>query len=261
MTSDFEKEYKELERCFEHRVELDRLRYPNSVFLPNVPPNGPVDFVFIGMEPSYDKWAKDRLDAEQQIASGYRNFMYSLEDFILHYCIRRYLCNDGSTYYITDLSKGAMNTKIADTEREERYQNWYPLLQKELSLVAKYNTKLIAIGKSVEQFLSDNHHQPAPIYLHHYSNQNGKSRKDYITDNHKELEFENFKYNEPVTRQDIITEAKTMLMEWNIPQLLIEKTVTRIGSGTLSLSEPRHILIFVCADIFIKVKGHLTVPH
>jgi hypothetical protein len=30
------------------------------------------------------------------------------EDFILHFCVRRYLCGPAQQYHITDFSKGAM---------------------------------------------------------------------------------------------------------------------------------------------------------
>jgi len=250
MIDDYESLYKELENRFKQQVELDRIRYPDSVFLPNIPPHDKVDFVFIGMEPSYNKWAKNIADAEEQISSGYRNFMYSLEDFILHYCIRRYLCHDGSTYYITDLSKGAMNTKIADIEREERYQNWYPLLQDELSIVAKESRKLFAIGTRVKQFLESVHHQPSPTYLPHYANQNAAARIRYILDNDKELEFGQFKNSEAPKIQDILIEAQKMMNEWKIPQSLIDKTMHRLIRSKSSLSDSRYKLIFVFADIF-----------
>ena len=244
----FKEQYEELKKCFVEQVELDRCKYPNSVFLPNIPPKGPVDFVFVGMEPSYDKYAKNRDDAERQISSGYRNFMYSLEDFILHYCIRHYLCNDGSQYYITDLSKGAMKTKIANKERRKRYQDWYPLLQKELSLVAKNTAKIIAIGQCVKQFLDDQGQIPTPIYFPHYANTNNKWRKDYITNNHLELEFEKFKSKDAPSHPDILREAKTMMIEWEIPQSIIDNTINRLSKS--NFTDSRYKLLFVCAKIF-----------
>ena len=45
--SDFGRQYAGLEERFRLQAETD-----GDVFLPNVPPLGPVDFVFIALEPS-----------------------------------------------------------------------------------------------------------------------------------------------------------------------------------------------------------------
>ena len=51
---------------------------------PNFMPTGPVDYVLIGMEPSLGAWAPSAGEARAKIAAGFRNIMWSLEDFILH---------------------------------------------------------------------------------------------------------------------------------------------------------------------------------
>ncbi len=49
----FEEAYKQLEEKFEKRVDKDSkgLKF-ESVFLPNVAPKAPVDYVLVAMEPS-----------------------------------------------------------------------------------------------------------------------------------------------------------------------------------------------------------------
>ena len=129
-----------------------------SIFLPNTDPASyAIDYIFITMEPSL-MWSRE-LSSEccDPIAMGFKNFMFSLEDFILHYCIRNFLCKNpnkkGSTYYITDLSKGAMPTKDADKDRNLRYARWFSLLIAELNLVSYRRTQFVAVGKTVYDFL------------------------------------------------------------------------------------------------------------
>jgi hypothetical protein len=55
------------------------------------------------------------------------NFISSIEDFILHFCIQQYLCAPTQRYHITDLSKGAMLVKRAGVATQ-RYDTWYGLL-------------------------------------------------------------------------------------------------------------------------------------
>ena len=76
------------------------------------------------------------LEATAKIEAGSQNFISSIEDFILRFCIQQYLCEPTQRYHITDLSKGAMLVKCADAARTQRYERWYGLLLKEVDLVA-----------------------------------------------------------------------------------------------------------------------------
>ena len=147
----FKDEWEALERRFMEQVESDNIELGiDSSYVHNFVPQGPVDYVLIAMEPSTGVPGSDRKDSAQIT----RNFSWSVEDFILHYCIREYLCRRGGTYHLTDLAKGGMTTKLADKERERRYERWYPLLQEELRLLNKPGrTRVIAIGQKVRKFL------------------------------------------------------------------------------------------------------------
>jgi hypothetical protein len=87
-----------------------------DVFLPNPEPLGPVEYVFVCMEPSLGGWARSPDEAKARVEAGFRNFVSSVEDFILHFCIRQYLCEPTEHYHITDLSKGAMLVERATTD-------------------------------------------------------------------------------------------------------------------------------------------------
>src|SRR5438105_177291 len=100
---DFDADYRALETRMKALAEAD-----GDVFLAVPEPEGPADYILIGMEPSLGWWARDADEARQKVEAGFRNFLFSVEDFILHLCVRRYLCGAGKRYHITDLSKGAM---------------------------------------------------------------------------------------------------------------------------------------------------------
>jgi hypothetical protein len=92
----FATQMRDLEREFAAAAAVD-----GDVYLPNFTPAGPVDAVLIGMEPSLGRWARTAAEAAPKIAAGFRNFMWSPEDFILHYAVRRSLCSAGGTYHVT----------------------------------------------------------------------------------------------------------------------------------------------------------------
>ncbi len=158
----FSQRYEDLERKFCEQVQRDfDCRCLKSRMLRNIQPDGPVDFILIAQEPASGRQisGKRPLDWECVKDRENRNFCGHVYDFIFHYCIRNYLCKElckeDQTYYLTDLSKGAMSVKqAAATSRAERYKRWYPLLVEELNLMAKpEGTHIIAIGRKVQTFL------------------------------------------------------------------------------------------------------------
>ncbi len=146
----FKQAYKELEEEFRQRVKEDKNSGIESIFLPNMEPNGRVDYVLVGMEPSLGSWGKDLDKARKKIDEGFRNFCGV---WILHSTVRNYLCRNGETYYLTDLAKGAMLTTSSAAGNVKKYEDWYPLFEKEMELVAKPGTKIISIGTKVGLFL------------------------------------------------------------------------------------------------------------
>lgn len=185
--------YADLERRFEAQVISDRARLIEwvvkvgwGVYLPCWKPTSQVDYVIVGMEPSFG-WAKDVEHGEKKVADGMTNFggptnwdndsplgLFQLS-------IERFLCKRGE-YHLTDVSKGAMPTVMAEVERFQRYREWYSLLLDEIKIVGKSDASIIAIGKNVETFLKKRLANDMPgrhLYrILHYSNQASAARKN-----------------------------------------------------------------------------------
>lgn len=147
----FSQRYEDMERKFCERVQKDfDCCGLESVMLRNIRPDGPVDFILIAQEPSGGRTLTGArpLDWECVKDIENRNFCGHKNDFMFHYSIRNYLCGEDQTYYLTDLSKGAMLLERAKDGNAERYERWYPLLVEELNLVAKPGqTQVISIRR------------------------------------------------------------------------------------------------------------------
>lgn len=178
-TMSFAARMHDLEQEFAAAAAVD-----GDVYIPNFTPSGPVDAVLIGMEPSLGRSTPD--EAAARIAAGFRNFMWSPEDFILHHAARRSLCSAGATYHVTDISKGAMTVKMARIDRDARYARWADLLHKEVRLIAKPGAHIIAIGRDVSAFLERNRFDKPVTRIMHYSGQAGAARNAEV----KELGLE-----------------------------------------------------------------------
>lgn len=145
----FHTAYREIEGGTKALTDAD-----GDVFLPNPEPSGTVEYVFICMEPSLGWWARSADHARSRVEAGFRNFLFSIEDFILQFCVRRYLCGPGERYYITDFSKGAMLVEHAGLARVQRYDRWFALLQEEIDLCASPNAGILTVGNVVSQHLA-----------------------------------------------------------------------------------------------------------
>jgi hypothetical protein len=155
--------FQELETLFRQRVNSDKKEFgTDSEYLPNPAICLTPDFCLIAMEPSVKTGLED---VRKDIKLGYRNFLHSEEDFVLHYCAYSYLCKNDFRYYITDVSKGAMTTKDARQFRECRYREWLPLLKHELRLLG--NPSTIAIGLVLKRHLSELLLEPNFAILHY----------------------------------------------------------------------------------------------
>ena len=155
-----ENAYRSLEQQFREQVMKDRSRCIECYYLPCVKPENKVDYIFVGMEPS-SGGADSVEDGEKKVKEGADNFgrctpppddaRYPLGLFKLSF--DRFLRDGRETYYMTDVSKGAMFVKNAGSSRKKRFEDWYPLLRKEISIVGKPGATIIAIGKVVQELL------------------------------------------------------------------------------------------------------------
>jgi len=234
-----------------HSLELEfaaAAAVDGDVYLPNFTPAGPVDAVLIGMEPSLGRWARTPAEAGSKIDAGFRNFMWSQEDFILHYAARRILCSAGQTYQITDISKGAMTVEKAQIDRRARYARWLDLLNKEIRLIARPGAHIIAIGRAVEGFLKNGDFGRDIKTVMHYSPLASPARDAAVMG--REAEFSAF--SQTFSTHDIVNVAAEILHENSIPAALSTETMDRLKRATLS--ESRRKLAFVYSTAFAKLR-------
>ena len=244
----FKEKYEALERKFYQRVQADFDDFGlSSTLLRNIKPENPVDFVLVAKEPSL---ARGKLLEED------RNFSSSIEDFILHFCIRNYLCKGAETYYLTDLSKGAMAVERARDDSLRRYENWYPLLKEELRLVAKPGkTRMIAIGNDVKDFLSSKNLCEDLKKVLHYSP---------VATGHREKAIQCWadsfpKFLETIEVGDIVKTARTVWTEIGHSQSEIERRVKQLQRGS-GLTESRQKLMFYYKNRFeeLRTASHIV---
>jgi len=252
------KGYEELEKKFLERVKDDRDQYNDIVYLPAfLKPTRKVKYVFISMEPSLtEKWADPphRNKAEAAIEGGFRNFGPGrFEDTILHYCVHKYLPANFNEYYITDMSKGAMPPQIADEARRRTWLNWFPLLKKELELVAEEDAQIFAIGRVVEGFLLgkapkmkmtakkdeymeivnwiEKHFHGKPKYLPHHAPTNRGYWPKYIKEKNLVTDYDAYKLTEDTLTEDKLLEfSKTLLSYTHTGKNLKEFCMKGLGN-------------------------------
>lgn len=209
-----------------------------DVFLPNPEPLGPVEYVFVCMEPSLGRWARSADEATSKVEAGFQNFLSSIEDFILHFCIQQYLCKPPQRYHITDLSKGAMLVERAGVARTQRYDRWYGLLLEELDLVATSGAGIFAVGQPVAHHLKRRAFPRHVEKVIHYSGLAARARAAGIVDH--EDSFEAFRNS--VSLKRVLATAEDILMASDVPASLREETLARLAKS--QLSESRQQLIF-----------------
>ncbi len=234
----FQADYRKLEDRMRRLAELE-----GNIFLPNIEPKEAAKYVLICMEPSLGRWARSRKEAREKIEAGFRNFISSIGDFILHYCVRNYLCHSLEGYHITDLSKGAMKTKKADHERFKRYDKWYTLLMDEIALIASPNAHFFAVGKKVFDYLGKKRF-PFPLtYIIHYSDQAAKARNAAIKGREKCFQA----FAETVALNDILSVARQFLKENSVSKEIFELIISDLAKKNLTVSRKKLIFSYKVA--------------
>jgi hypothetical protein len=240
----FSERLAKLECAFARQAEAD-----GAVYLPNFSPSGPVDAILVAMEPSFHGWAGTAEEARAKVKTGFRNFMSSIEDFILHYSVRRFLCRPGETYHITDVSKGAMTVASANIDRQERYDRWALLIEEELDLIAKPSARIVAIGKRVSDFLNARLPGRQSMSALHYSPQAARARGAAVRG--REAEFRSFA--QEFAPRDLLAVAETVMIENDVPLSISEPTLRRLR--TVQLTDSRKKLAFIYKTTFSGMRG------
>lgn len=233
--SSFYEDYQAIEEMMKNLAEKEK-----NIYLPNPRPKRPVQFLLICMEPSLGTWARNKKEARQKVKSGFHNFLFSFEDFILHFCVRRYLCSTGERYHITDLSKGAMPTAKANKSRYIRYEEWFPLLKKEIELVAEDRACIIAVGNIVHEFLSKEMIERKIYKIMHYSRQAGQQRNKEIMG--RESEFREF--CKTITMGDMLITAAEVIKESGLPDNYAKEALSRLCLSNFTLSRKKLIYYY-----------------
>lgn len=91
-----------------------------DVFIQNPQPDRPVDYVFICMEPSLGRWAQKPDELAARVEAGSCNFVNSLEDFLFHFSVRKYLCVDGERYARPGKSVSEPGSGLPEPEHRDR---------------------------------------------------------------------------------------------------------------------------------------------
>ncbi len=223
----FHAAYCKLEARMRTRAESD-----GEVFLPNPEPIAPVQYVLICMEPSLGWWARSAAQANARVDAGFRNFLFSPEDFILHFCAQRYLCGTGQRYFVTDLSKGAMLVSRAGVARIKRYDRWYALLLEEINLCATSDARIVAVGNVVSQHLLLRGFRRPFTRVIHYSSQAAPARRAGIVG--QEASFQAF--NGSVTLEELVASAAATLETAGAPSEFRDEALKRLAKSELTTS-------------------------
>ena len=247
----FQERYAALEDKFKAQIKEDNKCFgwkgkQNSYYLPNIEPDGKVDFVLVGMEPSGSAEESDPSVCREKPVCP-KNFSCSVEDFILHLCIREYLCSDGQKYHITDIAKGGMSTRQARETAGQRWEKWYPLLCQELELVAKPGAPVIAVGKGVGDFLKGKHTPHFKRSLLHFSNNANIAR--IIA---PQLLYEQYKEFSTTLRWDDVVQNASDIMKDEKFDKWPAGTLQRLKGGE---TESRKMLMFTYKCQFAAILG------
>jgi hypothetical protein len=193
MMSGFQKLASDFEKKAEYEVTQIIRRFKekhpnlNMVYLPNVSQERKVRNIFVTMEPSLGLWAKTEKEGKKKVGVGFRNFLFSVEDMILHFCASEYLEGE---YRITDVSKIATSTKDAGKIRKEAWAKQRDLLNKELELFGSDKYRIIPVGDTVGAWVRENRIGHAALKkvriiepVLHYSRWRAKHRKKAAQEN------------------------------------------------------------------------------
>ena len=251
--SDFQSAYSLLEKKIELHAQGE-----GSVYLPNLTPAHRVDYLFVAMEPSLGWWAGSNShaaeEAEKKVRQGFKNFLWSYEDFLFHWCIRTYLCGIGD-YHLTDISKGAMTNREAETNSLKRYEEWYPLLKEEVKLVGSPGVKVFAVGRAVKVFLDSKKEcwpWSEPIQILHYTRTAASHRKIFAEENKDQ--FSHFLNELPEgVDQGIKAVASDLVKRAKVSSELRQDILDRLKKA--DLTESRRQLLFYYKTIFTRANG------
>lgn len=243
VSQEFRRSYADLEARMKAQAEAD-----GDVYLPNPEPSGPVDYLFICMEPSLGHWARSAEEANSRVAAGFRNFLAGIDPMLLHFAVRQFLCRNGQRYHVTDFSKGAMLVERAGSARTARYDRWYDLLQEEVGLLTVPDSHVVAVGGDVASHLKKREFSRPVSQVLHYSPLAGRARSECVRG--REHEFAVFAKG--TSKSDLLAMARAVLSDAAVPPDIYRDALSIIERA--KLSESRLKLLF-CYKLQFEALG------
>src|SRR3990172_6670744 len=192
----------------------------------------------MGMEKSVGDWARSVEEARVRVASGFRNFLAGIEPMLLHFSVRRFLCDNGQRYHITDFSKGAMHRERAVKDRTDRYDKWYALLREEIDLIAAPGASVIAVGKSVAEYLRRHEFDKKVTPVIHYSPLASRARTARLEGHEDRFR----KFASSISSENILDTAREVLDESRVPTEIYHEAYQIVARS--QLSESRRKLVY-----------------
>lgn len=218
------------------------------VHLPTLLPLKPVNYIVVSAEPSLGfATNKSDRDIEAMVAGGYRNFMHSWEDFILHHCLKKKL----RSYYATSISKAALQAKSAQSWRDRFLHESLPTFLQEVELLSSKDAVIIPVGSRAARFL-EQATLPRPVAspLMHFSRTASRWRSR-LPDAHPEAYAA---FAERLETIQLIRSADHTLMTLfqieesifgnPVPYDLIQERLAYLKESKAGLSESRKQLLF-----------------
>lgn len=153
----FERECDVCRRKYHALLAEDHAQSPNHScqrtecpYIHNLKPRGKASYILVAKEP---RVSINCDDFEGLCMKGLPNFFWDENDTVVRYCIERTLATGSDDYYLTDLSKGALQSMCTSGSATRRYKRWLPSLRDELEDLTEPDTRIIAIGKdALEHF-------------------------------------------------------------------------------------------------------------
>jgi len=135
--------------------------------------------------------------------------------------MNEFLCAPGQSYYVTDLSKGAMTVDSAKQDPVPRYDRWWYLFRREVKLVSHERIRLFAMGSTVARYL--NGKLPYEAKLPHWSGQasgHWKRIKESRSDEYA-------RFAPTITLENIVMTARKVMIAAGM-HLFVQETLDRI---------------------------------
>ena len=212
-------------------------------YLPNPEPLGAAQYVLICMEPSLGRWANTAEHARSRVEAGFRNFLFSIEDFIFHFCVRRYLCRPEERYHVTELSKERCWSLVRDLQGSSDMTDGTRCWRKRSTSVPLPVLASLRLERSFRSIWRDGGSRRSFTRVIHYSGQAAPARTAGIVG--REDAFQAFE--DSVSIEDVVVTAEETLKAANVSSGMRDHTLSRLVRSQLTTSRKQLIFSYKIA--------------